>query len=81
MIPDKVAATAVLWLPSASAPPPQSLVKSLHVMVTNGVADVMVANRMTVFPSSPSVTGETTTACARVCVLPREGVVGESSKT
>lgn len=36
----------------------------------NGVADVMVTNRMTVFPSSPSVTGETTTACAlaRVCV-------------
>lgn len=41
----------------------------------NGVADVMVTNRMTVFPSSPSVTGETTTACAlarasvHVCVL------------
>lgn len=33
----------------------------------NGVADVMVTNRMTVFPSSPSVTGETTTACVCVC--------------
>lgn len=45
--------------------------------VANGVADVMVTNRMTVFPSSPSVTGETTTACERACVC----VVGKSSKT
>lgn len=77
MIPDKAPATAALRLPSASAPPLQSLVKSLHVMVANGVADVMVTNRMTVFPSSPSVTGETTTACERACVC----VVGKSSKT
>lgn len=71
MIPDEAAATAALRFPPASAPPLQSLVKSLHAVVTNGVADVMVTNRMTVFPSSPSVTGETTTACAlaRVCVL------------
>lgn len=74
VIPDEAAATAALQLPSASAPPLQSLVKSLHAVVTNGVADVMVTNRMTVFPSSPSVTGETTTACAlaRVCVCCRE---------
>lgn len=66
VIPDEAAATASLRLPSASAPPLQSLVKSLHVVVTNGVADVMVTNRMTVFPSSPSVTGETTTVCVWV---------------
>ena len=36
--------------------------------VSNSVADVMVTNRMTVFPSSPSVTLETTTVCACVCV-------------
>lgn len=39
----------------------------LHVVVSNSVADVMVTNKMTVFPSSPSVTKETTTVC--VCVL------------
>lgn len=44
------------------------------MMVTNGVADVTVANRMTVFPSSPSVTGEATTvrACWRARVLSAE---------
>ncbi len=40
----------------------------VHVTVSNSVADVMVTNRMTVFPSSPSVTGETTTVCVCVCV-------------
>lgn len=51
--------------------------------LSNGVADVMVTNRMTVFPSSPSVTGETTTACAWcVCVSLscEEGVVGEMER-
>lgn len=68
LIPDKAPATAVLWLPSASAPAPQPLVKGLHVTVTNGVADVTVANRMTAFPASPSVAGEATTVCVRVGV-------------
>lgn len=54
--------------------------------MTNTVADVMVTNRMTVFPSSPSVTGETTTvcvcarACVCVCVQVEEGAVGKAER-
>lgn len=44
--------------------------------VSNSVADVMVTNRMTVFPSSPSVTGETTT----VRVLVKDGVVKKAER-
>lgn len=43
---------------------------------SNSVADVMVTNRITVFPASPSVTGETTT----VPVLVEDGVVKKAER-
>lgn len=51
----------------------------MRLAVRSSVADVMVTNRMTVFPSSPSVTRETTTVCVCVCVV-RRGCCWESRK-